>query len=288
MAVLAPIWKDTIYEADASELAYTLALYDTETDTETVIFAGRAYRLPSANRLRINVSKICCNYLSCDIQGLMEGSADAQLDNEDAYREFRLKDSSGNLLQTYYFLYDWSYEDWSGSEGSRSHPVNGRYAENMYKMYTWFDASGVHTDRKSGGYTVPACGDWAIYYLNSYGGWDAFLIEGTQVKTDAITQHSYDRSFDNTTMDYESNRYVAEVSATHEFHTGWLTDSQAENLCRNLMESNNVYIHDLINDRVYPAVISDTSAVYKTYRNQGKKMVNYTITIKESQSRLRK
>lgn len=289
MAVLAPIWKDTFYEADVAELEYTLSLYDVDLGEESVIYAGRAYRLPSADTLKINISKICCNYLSCDIQELMVNTENI-VKNKDAYREFRMRDTDGNLLQTYNFLYDWSYEEWDGTAGTRSHPINGHYADGMYKLYTYNNngSSGVYTYKERGDYPVAACGDWAIYYLNSYGGWDAFLVEGNDVKMDSITQHNYNQSFDNTTLEYEQGRYISEITTSYEFHTGWLNDEQAKNLVKNLLGSNDVYIHDLKNNKVKPAIITDNKLTYKTYRNQGKQMVNYTINIKESQTKIRR
>lgn len=136
-------------------------------------------------------------------------------------------------------------------------------------------------------YDVRYCGDYALYYLNSYGGWDSFLIEGKVRKFDDLTGYDYNKSFDNNTLDFEKTRYMNTIITRYEMHTGWLTDSQSENLAKNLLESTKVYIHNLVENKIYPAIIKDSSIEYKTTRNEGK-MVSYTINLEVSQSKIRK
>lgn len=280
--IISPIWRDTYFEYDGATLTYTIEMED-----GTVIFSGKAYRYPDANMLRINMNKICQDYLSVDI----DFDQTARLSHPDFCHDFILKDEGGRTLETYRFYYDWSYEPWNGQTTMEvSHPVNGHYAVGMRLMGTVFDltAKTAYTIPATTIYPTLACGDYTLYYLNTHGGWDAFLIEGNMLKKDAITQHTYSRSFDNTTREFESSRYISEIGTTYELHTGWLTDQQAENLAKNLINSNKVYAHDLNTDRIFPVIITDNTADYKTYKNQGKKMVNYTINIKESQSKIRK
>ncbi len=132
-------------------------------------------------------------------------------------------------------------------------------------------------------YDVNYCGSVALYYLNEAGGWDAFLIEGKAVRTDKYTQGDYYKSFDNTTIEFGKKRWLNEIRPSWELHTSYLTDEQAERLVRNLMPSTQVYLHDLVEDIYYPVNITDTSAEYKTYANQGNKLVAYTIKVEASQ-----
>lgn len=136
-------------------------------------------------------------------------------------------------------------------------------------------------------YDTSYCGDWAIYYQNRYGGWDSFLIEGTVKKKEALTPHSYAKSYDNTTAQRENTKYINEIATSFECTTGWLSDEESQRLAFHLLSSPNVYLHDIVNDKLWPVDITDSSVQYKTYQNQGKKLVNYTINLKDSNSKLR-
>lgn len=133
-------------------------------------------------------------------------------------------------------------------------------------------------------YDVNFCGDAALYYLNSHGGYDAFLLEGLVKKTDKYTQGEYAKAYDNTTIEFGRNRYITEITSSWELHTSWLKDDEAERLVRNLFPSTKVWLHLLDSDECMPVVITDTSAEYKTYRNNGEKLVAYTIRVEASQT----
>lgn len=127
------------------------------------------------------------------------------------------------------------------------------------------------------------CGDWALYYSNRSGGWDSFLIEGNVKKIDNFEKYYINRSYNNTTMEWGKKVYHNEITTNYELHTGWLNDRQSEILAFNLLSSNQVYLHDLVNNKIIPVVITDDTAEYKTFKNNGRKMVNYTINVEASQ-----
>ena len=131
-------------------------------------------------------------------------------------------------------------------------------------------------------YDVNYCGDAALYYLNSRGGYDAFLLEGKVARTDKYTQGDYYKAYDNTTIEFGRTRYITEITPSWELHTGFLSDEQAERLVRNLFPSTRVWLHLLDTDEYYPVVITDTSAEYKKYR--GEQLVQYTIKVDGSQT----
>lgn len=133
-------------------------------------------------------------------------------------------------------------------------------------------------------YDVNYCGDAACYYLNSRGTFDAFLIEGGIKRIDKFTQQDYYKSYDNRTIEFGRNRFVTELKPTWELYTGWLTDEEAERLCRNLLPSTQVYLHTLDDDIIRPVVIVDNQAEYKTYENQNYQLVSYTIKVEASQT----
>ena len=132
-------------------------------------------------------------------------------------------------------------------------------------------------------YDVNYCGDAALYYLNSRGGWDAFLIPYLK-RTDKYTQQDYYKAYDNSTIEFGRNRFLTEITPTWELGTNWLTDEQAERLCRNLLPSTQVYLHTLDDDVIRPVVITDNQAEYKTYENQNNQLVSYKIKVEASQS----
>lgn len=133
-------------------------------------------------------------------------------------------------------------------------------------------------------YDVSYCGPAALYYQNSRGGIDAFLVEGGCKRTDKYTQSDYYKTYDNTTIEFGRNRYLTEITPQWELSTGWLADDEAERLCRNLLPSTMVWLHLLDEDEIYPVVINDQQAEYKTYENQKNQLVYYKINVAASQN----
>lgn len=280
--IYAPIWKDTFYTANASSLVYSIR------HNGTVIYSGKAYAMPDSNQVKINVNKICQNYLSSDIQSLLEGGS-SSMTMSDVVKTFTLNNGNGTVLESYTFIYIWDRDvDWSGSSVTLSHPIDGCYVGNMYKLHTRYNGSTVTTYKHNGAYSKLVCADYALYYLNARGGWDAFAIQGYAKKTDNITQYTTDKAYDNTTLDFENDRYISEISTAYEMGTDWLTDEQSANLANNLIGSNKVYIHNLKTDKIVPAVITDSSVTYQTFKTNGNKLCRYTIKLKESQNKIRK
>ena len=138
-------------------------------------------------------------------------------------------------------------------------------------------------------YDVNYCGDGALYYLNSRGGYDAFLIEGQCVRTDKFTQKDVYKAYDNSQVnDFGRNRFLTQITPTWKLTTGWLTDEQSAILAENLLPSTQVWFHNLIDDTIHPVVITDTSVKHKTYGNEGNKLVAYDINIEYSQAKERR
>lgn len=136
-------------------------------------------------------------------------------------------------------------------------------------------------------YYVKYCGAFGAYYTNSHGGWDAFLFEGNCKRTDNIDSHSIEKAINNTTTDFETKKYLSQIEPTYELSTGWLSDAEAANFARNLIQSTTIYIHDLEANEIFPAVIEDTEAQYKKFIDD-KKLVSYTLQVKASQKQIRR
>lgn len=290
--VTASIWKDTYYTSDSDVLAYYI-----KTEDDKVIFAGKAYRIPSDNTVKIKINSICSNYLNNDLGPLLEAnkSDDSMVNSaaDDALRTFYLYKADNTLLETYKFLYDWSYDFnfQSNLIPVMSRPINRRKAANMYSVFTSYREGKVINTLAGRPYNVvQSCNaEFGMYYLNSYGGWDAFLFEGKTIKKDTIKQYNADRSFDNSSnINFEKYRYVSEITTSYELHTGWLHDVQGANFAKNLISSNRVYLHDLKANKIFAAVITDSNVVYQTIRNNNGKMAAYTVNVEVSQNKLRK
>lgn len=279
--VYAPVWKDTVYTSASEYLDYTIE-YDGHT-----IFSGRAYALPNQDVARIYVNRICQNYLHQNISTIFNGASSES--NPDAVGTFTLK-SGTSTLETYMFLYCYDHDfNWTGSTASTlSNPICDVYGEGMRVLNTRFNSQRALTTYASAPTKTTGCAEYGLYYVNARGGWDAFAIQGTGLKKDNVTQYTTDRSFNNTTREFEANRYLAEIKTSYELNTHYLTDEQAENLSKNLLSSNLVYIHNLKDGTIKPVIITDNAITYQTYQTNGKKLAQYKISVTESQSKIRR
>ena len=282
-------WEDVILQRTESVFDYRIY------DGTSLIFQGRAYKRPNADTNDIKLNKIFENYLSNSINDLLN-SGEPEDTGVNASKVFQIMkldaDGTETLIDEYTILYDWSYDfRFRGENTDLSRPINGRYVAGMYKMDTSvYGPSGAVTNTLNGGaYNVLAdCGEYALYYLNAYGGWDALLIDGTVLKKSTITQYTTDRNYDNSRIEFEQTKYINEIQDAYEINTGFLTDEQAANLSKNLIPSKEVYLHIISENKLIPVLITDTSVTYQTYQTNNLQMPQYKINVKESQVKLRK
>lgn len=295
--IIAPIWEDTYYTTTSSPTVYRLTL-----DGRTV-FSGKAIKYPGAETLEINVNRLCQNYLESDIASLLEQmpSTPSSISHPNTQRTFNFY-VDDTLINQYVFYQDYSYthdKPTTGTSIDISNPINGHYVPGMLKLKTKrrsttdstnvvITAGGTEDDESLGYTTQVKCAPYVLYYLNSYGGWDAFVIEGTVLKKDNFTTFKTDRAFNNTTLQFETNKYVQEVRTTYEMNTGLLNDEQAANLSKNLLGSLKVYLQNIDEGWVKPVIITDGAATYQTYQTNGRKLSQYKITVQESQSKVRR
>lgn len=286
--IKAPIWQDIYYTVSATPTATTFTAFDyaVQLPGGRSIYTGRANLKPNATYVSINISKICRDYIKDTFSQVDFRTLTGQTYlHPQSYVEFNLVNLvNGEVLATYGFVYDWSYEDWDGNDRTVSNPINGHSMAGMYAFHSSFNGvlSGI-TTQVGNIAGSNACGEIALYYKNRKGGWDSFLIEGTWTKTDSYTKYTYNRSFDNNTLEFENGTYHSQIITSYQLNTGWLNDQESKNLAFNLLSSNEVYLHNLCEDKVYPVVITDNTATYKTYKNNQRRLVNYQINCEESQ-----
>ena len=284
--IKAPIWQDIYY----TSTTYTVLDYAVQINNQSTIYTGRAYQRPGGNGVSINISKICQDYIKDSFRDVdFRDYTGSTYVHPYSYVEFNLINlDNGYVLGTYGFVYDWSYENWNGTARLVSNPINGHTMAGMYDFTTecrFVPSANTYELATTVGVVANGdnCGEIALYYKNRKGGWDSFLIEGTWTKKDEYTKYTYNRSFNNNTLEFENGTYHSQIVTSYVLNTGWLNDQQSDNLAFNLLSSNEVYLHNLCTDKVYPVVITDNTATYKTYKNNSRKLVNYQINCEESQ-----
>lgn len=135
---------------------------------------------------------------------------------------------------------------------------------------------------------VDTCTRYALYYVNAYGGWDTLVMDGTDMERDELTRHEASRVYDNTDRQNRGTvNHVNDVQKSWKLHTGYLTDEQSGRM-HHLLNSVQVYLYDMEEDAFLPVVLTGTSTEYKTYRNQGRRLVSYEIQARLAQDRIRR
>ena len=283
---IAPIWQDTYYSATTDSFRYTIDI------DRRVIFSGKAVKMPDENVLRININRIAENYLEQDIDKFVgSGTTSNTTVNNDACLGFALRDSGGTLLVTYYFLYDWDYghsfSAFPSSTVTLTENINGHYTDGQMKLKTTINSNGtVNTVRNDTVlYTKEVCADYVLHYVGTKG-WHSFPFEGNCTKQDSLTHHYFNRNYDNTTRQFETGKYLTEISTVYKLNTGILTEEEAAVFAKNLISSPKAYLQIISEGKIIPVVITDTTAQYKT-DNQNE-IITYEVTVKESQSKIKR
>lgn len=131
---------------------------------------------------------------------------------------------------------------------------------------------------------VDPCDRYVLYYLNAYGGWDSLLVQGNTRRTDALTRSSFSRSYDNNGITSRGKKdYSIGIERGYTFHTHVMTDAQSERM-HHLLESPDVYFHDLQEDIIRPLVLTGGDCVFQDYRSNGARMSQYEIAAKVAQT----
>ena len=118
--VFRSIYSDTYYTTTADTFYYRIEL------DGSVIYSGKAVKMPNADEIRININKICSNYLSNDLDEMINpmlfgSSALDRIENPLAIRTFDLINArTEQVVEQYTFLLDWNYvELWTGQLQNR-------------------------------------------------------------------------------------------------------------------------------------------------------------------------
>ena len=146
-----------------------------------------------------------------------------------------------------------------------------------YPTATAVEVAGL-TYRVGGG-----CGQYALYYVNAYGGWDTLAVLANTKRVDALTHYNLDKEYSNTaTHNRGRQNYVNEVVTKLTFYTHYLTDEQSARM-HHLLNSPTVYLHDVEKNHVWPIVLTGSSNERK--RNG---LNQYAIDAELAQNRIRR
>ena len=133
---------------------------------------------------------------------------------------------------------------------------------------------------------VDTCYEYCLYYVNAYGGWDSLLVDGNVKKVDKIESKYYNRAYNNNTTEFEKKKFTNVITPQYTLHTGWFNDDEQSRLYH-LLESTEVYLHNLVTDKIEPVNITNTQCEYKTFTNNGRKKFNNTINVEVAQTKVR-
>lgn len=295
---LIPIWKDTYLTvpSDSSPLSYSIQMVDgyDENNNEVIvpIFYGKAWIKPdsASDTYEVNINKICQDYLKnempIDFRSVISMQRYIQTDAKKKFYVYN--EDTQTLMNTYEFIYDWSYDDTvvysTLLSTEMSHPINYRGANGMFYFRTYYNGANVVTIIDSSpfyGFTELDCtkAEYALYYLNKYGGWDSFLIEGSVIKKDNYKRYNVEKDYKNTSIDFGRRTYNTQIETTYTLNTGWLKEEESKILVDNVFSSSRLFIHNLNTDEISPVMVNDADATYKNRNNSGRKLINYTINV---------
>lgn len=132
------------------------------------------------------------------------------------------------------------------------------------------------------------CHNYALYYVNAYGGWDAMLMRGNVQERDNYTRYDHAVEYVNTSVEARGRRnFVNEIDKTFTMNTGWLPDEGAARM-HHLLGSTLVVMHDLMTGDMVPVTITNAECPYKTYKGEGNRLVNYAVEVSVAQERTRR
>lgn len=316
-----PIWKDKII--DLGEASIQFRIYDW--DNAISLYDGVAHAKPGEATAKVRINDICADYLVNALPTLTDRAFTA-LPVKRFGVQLRYPGQTWIPLTDVTFYNDWSY-DYGATPSDLSCPINGRVDDRMFILFSGLDmaslsasyhkttgtsssrsvtlpsnpASGTgafkanaltNVDRitiKSRTYYLAgSCFKYALYYVNAYGGWDQFLIEGNDIEADAITRYIREVEYDNTLIvNRGKDNYVNEVTKSWTLHSGLLTDDQASRM-HHLLNSPLVYLCQISTGNMIPVIIKTDTCEYKTYKNQGNRMFDYTMQVEIAQNRIRR
>lgn len=319
-----PVWQDNIIQFDSSlgnKVEYKLR------DTSgNIIYSGKVTKLPDEDFASINISNIMSNFINNNFPAVPLDEANVySLPNYAKSVDIIV---NGNVAQSVTIFNSWAYDNMPANyiisdpirkeidrrqifvcsvynPTSSSASVNYYYKNNTNEIWkfgiaptaqkqslivdgtlrnTEYNEVRVNNTRFK---VIDSCAEWCLYYSNAYGGWDSLLLYGNSKRTDNINSQFFTKSTSADSYQNGKTKYIDIITPTYTLNTDWFNDEEQSKF-HNLMESTEVYLHNLNTDVFFPVVITDSKCEYKTFTNNGKKKWYNTINLEESKTRLRK
>lgn len=320
-----PVWQDNIIQFDSSlgsRIEYTLR--DTEGNT---IYSGKASKMPDEDYVTINISNIMSNFINNHFPAVNLDDANAYslsnygktvdvivngnvvqsvtIYNSWGYKDLPhsciISDPIRKVVDRRQIFMCSVYNPSSNSITVKYNYKNGSNEYWKFGLSPTKDRQSLIVDgtiRNLTGYNqlkvdnmvfdiIDSCADWCLYYSNAYGGWDSLLLYGNVKRTDNINSQFYTKSASTNSYQAGKTKYLDVITPTYTLNTDWFNDEEQAKF-HHLIESTEVYLHNLKTDDFFPVVITDNKCEYKTFTNNGKKKWNNTINVEESKNRLRK
>lgn len=303
------IWKD--YYVDLSAyLTDGAAVYEIRKGAD-VLYTGRAVERPDGT-CKVRVNDVCAAWLGSALPDVetLGFTADSSLVDFAVYVE-------GSKVEDVTLYRDWSYDrGWEPYTGGiASQPIRLEADIRMPILQTRLKSASVTVNVRGSSSTVsvtgpgvicvPAqgatgtvtiggvtyalketCRRWALYYVNKYSGWDAFIFaDGTP--SEGYARDLLERDYDNAQETAAGTvNYRTERSRSWSLRTGVLTDAEAARM-GDIAGAVQAYLYDMQDGAWYPVVMADASWTRRRY-GQGRQRVEYTFTCRLAQEEVRR
>lgn len=271
-----PIWREEILKINTNT---EWIEYHIDTIDNLVLYAGKAYKEPNKDYIAIPINEICSNYIN-----QIEWPEYGLTDSKDYIKTFIVKTSLGDNY-IYQFKDDWSYGRqrnipgrWLGNKSDII--ITGKKGDRLILPDKEIVFDNYQTYRQDLSNYI--CGSvisfnefkWTItdlnavlYYTNKQGIWQFLGCSANVLQTDDINSYTAKEN------PLKSFKYANTIERTWEINTSWLKGDLAD-----LFSSLNVYLW--FSGDYIPVQITNSSAEYKNYTNNGKHLVSYKINVK--------
>lgn len=128
------------------------------------------------------------------------------------------------------------------------------------------------------------CAYGALYYINSLGGWDSYLLEYNIIEKQDIDRQNYSTGSDYFSNTFDETYITKSIRTTYSTNTGWLTDTQSKLLYDHLFASPVIYFQNFnaeSEQSFVPVNLTKTNWTKKEFKN-GKHLISYDIEFKTS------
>ena len=263
------IWKDTYWTGVAGNFTINEG-----SSTGRTVMSGIAQARPGEAYANVNIARLVEDNV---IHSAPSFNVGYTVSHDDATKVFFVNGTSSMTFQ-----WDWSYiERDYNSNTVFNFNIKDKWATNQLRFFTSLVNGFLKTTTSEP--TPNTCGEYALYYLNRFGGWDSFLFEGKCTRKDAISGQTLTQEYDNTNpLAFGLTNYFTKITPKWELNTGWLSEEQSKTFAFNVVPSPMVYLHNLVENTIFPVVITNTEVEYKQKTRQNRR-INYVLNVTKSQ-----